>query len=433
MPRVISQARLTARFGAVGLGPVFVQVLAIAAVVGPLVMERALAQAPPPAATLPAAPGAPAAPAAPELPGVIGQAPIAAGNAASARDRALDEAFRQLVERAFADLLAEAGTPTPSPAQASVRAAWLQRPRRLVRGYRVLEQTEQGGVLTVRVTADLDETGMRRELERARGTTPGPTRAAPGSLPVVAQSSPEAATALVGALTAKGMRAELVAGRYPDDDAVRALAQKSGRGLALAVSGRDEDEGLVRGASMRAHACEVVARLVPADGSPSDRSQRARAFEPPGRDARASCYARATAALLPTLLPEVGVGGGADVRTVFLDFDLTEPAVLTPLLRALRKLAGPAAAEVRRIAVGRVELGVNTRLAAPALLAGITRELASVATVTRTGADRGDRITAQIRLVPQTTPAAPGAGLGAPLPAPPPPAAGAAAAPAAVR
>src|SRR5690349_4533435 len=87
-------------------------------------VSPAYAQAPAPAP----------APAAPEpLPGVVGQAPIAAGNAASARERALDEAFRQLVEKAFVDLLAEAGTTTPSAAQTGVRAAWLQKPRRLVR------------------------------------------------------------------------------------------------------------------------------------------------------------------------------------------------------------------------------------------------------------------------------------------------------------
>jgi hypothetical protein len=376
-------------------------------------------------AQLPAPPPA-AAPAAEALPGVVGQAPIAAGNAASARERALDEAFRQLVEKAFADLLAEAGTTTPSAAQAGVRAAWLQRPRRLVRGYRVLEQTEQNGMLTVRVTADLDETGMRRELDRARGASAGPARGAvAGVLPVVAQAGPEAATALTAALGAKGVRAELVTGRFADDDALRPLAVKSGRGLALSVTARDEDEGAVRGASIRAHGCEVTVRLVPAEGAASDRAQRARAFEPPGRDARASCYARATAALLPVLLPEVGaLGGGGDLRTVILDLDLNEPAVLSPVLRAVRKLAGAASAEVRRIAVGRVEIGVSTRLAASSLLTGVTRELASVASVVRTGAERGDRITAQVRLVPQTIPAP------SPGPAPAPPSAPGAAAPA---
>jgi hypothetical protein len=242
-------------------------------------------------------------------------------------------------------------------------------------------------------------------------------------LPVVAQTAPEAATALAAALAGKGLRAEVVPGRYPDDNALRPLAQRSGRGLALSVSGTYQDEGPVRGASVHAHGCELTVRLVPTDGAPSDRTQRARTFEAPGRNPGASCYARATATLLPSLLPEIGaLGGGGDLRTVILDLDLNEPAVLSPLLRAVRKLAGPASAEVRRIAVGRVEVGVNTRLGAGALLAGLTRELASVATVTRTGAERGDRVTAQIRMVPQTvpTPAPAPAGTASSLPAPAP-------------
>ncbi|MES1209428.1 MAG: hypothetical protein ABUS79_26110, partial [Pseudomonadota bacterium] len=69
---------------------------------------RARAQAPVPAAPPPAAvppagvPSVPAAPAEPVLgPGErigIGQAPVVGGNAAGARERALDEAIRQAVD-----------------------------------------------------------------------------------------------------------------------------------------------------------------------------------------------------------------------------------------------------------------------------------------------------------------------------------------------
>jgi hypothetical protein len=368
-------------------------------------------------------------------PGVVGEAPIAAGNAASARERALEEAFRQLVEKTFTQLISELGGATPTAAQASVRAGWLQRPRRLVRGYRVLEESEQAGNLRVRVTADLDEAGMRRELERARGATT--TRATPaGAVPVVALSSPEAATALAAALAAGGVRAELAPGRLADAAAVRPLALKAGRGVAVAVNGHDEDEGLVRGAGLRAVACEISVQLVPAAGDvPAPRSAKARGFHAEPQRARDSCYTRATAALLPALLPELGgmTSGAGDLRQYVFDLDLNEPAALAPMLRAVRKVAGPAAAEVRRIAVGRVELAVNTRLAAAALFAGVARELGSVATLVRTGPDRGDRIMAQVRLLAPAEPPAPGAVPPSAIPAAPgaaapPPAAPAAAA-----
>jgi hypothetical protein len=359
------------------------------------------------------------------LPGVIGEAPIAAGNAASARERALEEAFRQLVEKTFAQLLSEQGVATPTAAQAGVRAAWLQRPRRLVRGYKVLEESEQAGNLRVRVTAELDEAGMRRELERARGGSPTARSVPAGAVPVVAMSSPEAAAAVAAALAGGGVRAELAPGRLADPAAVRPLALKSGRGVAAAVTGREQDEGLVRGAGLRAYACEISVQLVPAVGDATSpaRVAKARGFHADALRARDNCYVRATAALLPVLLPDLGglTSGAGDLRQYVLDLDLNEPAALSPVLRAVRKVAGAAAAEVRRIAVGRVELAVSTRLASAALFAGIARELGSVATLVRTGPDRGDRIMAQVRLLAPVEPApppAPGA-LSPPAGAPP--------------
>jgi hypothetical protein len=362
------------------------------------------------------------APAAEVAPGVVGEAPIAAGNTASARERALEEAFRQLVDRTFAQLLSELGGATPTAAQASVRASWLQRPRRLVRNYRVLEESEQAGNLRVRVTADLDEAGMRRELERARGAA-APRSTPVGAVPVAALSSAEAASAVTAALSSGGVRAELAPGRLADAGAVRGLAQKAGRGVAVAVTGHDEDEGLVRGAGVRASACEVSVQLVPAAGDPTPvRAARGRGFHSDPQKARESCYTRATAALLPALLPELGglTSGSGDLRQYFFDLDLNEPAALSPVLRAVRKVAGASAAEVRRIAVGQVVLAVSTRLGAAALFAGVARELASVASLVRTGPDRGDRIAAQVRLLAPAEPALPPPGSPPPGPAAPP-------------
>jgi hypothetical protein len=367
-------------------------------------------------APAPPAPGAPTPPGPVPPPGVIGQAPIAAGNTASARERALDEAFRQLVEAAFVNLLAEAGVATPSPAQAGVRASWLQRPRRLVRGYRVLEQSEQSGMLSVRVTADLDEAGMRRELERARGATT-PRAGGTGPLPVVAlgDAGKGAATAIVAGLVDAGHRAEIAAGRFSDEAALRGLAAKSSRGLVVAVTGSEQDEGPVRGAGVRAHGCDVTVRLYPATGEAlPERSAKARAFVADARAASAACFGRASTMLVPQVLPDIGgLGVTGELRAVILDIDLIEPAVMSPLLRALRKVAGPTSVEVRRIAVGRVEIAVSTRMTGAALLAGLGRELASVATVGRSGADRGDRVGVQIRLQPPTLTPTPAAGASA--------------------
>jgi hypothetical protein len=340
--------------------------------------------------------------------GVVGQAAIAAGNVASARERALDDAFRQLVEQAFAELVSETGVPV-SAAAASLRAGWLARPKRLVRGYRVLEQGEVDGTFRVRVTAELDAAFMRREFERARGSANrGVT---PGAVPVVAAGPPEAAAALATALAAEGVRAQHQPGVATDEAGLRAVAARSGRGVVVLVTARVASEGLVRGTSEHAVECHLGVRLVGADGSDkgSERAAGSRAFGAGEQAAQASCFARACRDLLTALLPDLGTAasGGGDLRVLVLDLDINEPAVISPVLRALRKVAGPAAAEVRRVVVGRVEIHVRSRLQPPALVSALTRELASLASVTRTGQGTGDRVEAQIRLMAVAAPATP--------------------------
>ena len=346
---------------------------------------------------------------------------------ASARERALDEAFRQLVEQGFADLLSETGLGTPSPALASLRAAWIARPKRLVRNYRVLEQGEVEGTYRVRVSAELDAAHMRREFDRARGTANrGVT---PGAVPVVGSGPPEAPAALAPLLEAEGVRAQHQPNVATDEAALRALAARSGRGVVVLVSGRAASEGLVRGTGEQSVECHLGVRLVAADGSARspERSGSSRAFAGSAEDARASCFSRASRDLLRVLLPDLGLyaGGSGDLRAVMLDLDVNEPAAISPVLRALRKIAGPAAAEVRRVIVGRVEVQVRSRLAPGALLGALSRELASVATVTSTGQAVGDRLPAQVRLVavsaPTLAPAAPyPAGAQPPVPGTPP-------------
>ena len=186
----------------------------------------------------------------------------------------------------------------------------------------------------------------------------------------------------------------------------------------MMVSGRAAAEGPVRGAGLQAVDCHLSVRLLSATGG-NDSAERAsgtRGFGGGESDARAACFARVLRQLLPVLLPDLRTSSAApgDLRVVTLDLDVTEPAVLSPVLRGLRKVAGPTAAELRRVVVGRVEIRVASRLTASALMNALSRELATQATLTRSGPDRGDRATAQVRMLPPTlapAPAAPGAAL----------------------
>jgi hypothetical protein len=189
------------------------------------------------------------------------------------------------------------------------------------------------------------------------------------------------------------------------------------------VTGRAASEGPVRGTGQQAVECSLGVRLVSADaGAGAERTASARGFQIQEADARTACFARAARDLLPALLPEVGggrSGTAADLRVVTLDLDINEPAVISPVLRALRKIGGATSTEVRRVVVGRVEVRVSSRLTAAALMAGLARELASLATVTRSGSDQGLRVAAQIRLLPATLPPAAAAPVPPASPAPP--------------
>src|SRR5512140_1195793 len=102
---------------------------------------------------------------------VTAQAPIVEGNAVNAKKRALADAFRQAVERAWGELLKEgpAASQAMPPAMAQLKASFANSAQRFVRSYRLIEQTSAGGLLRVMVEADVDTALLRRELERARG------------------------------------------------------------------------------------------------------------------------------------------------------------------------------------------------------------------------------------------------------------------------
>src|SRR5206468_9238298 len=111
------------------------------------------------------------------------EAPIVAGNAASAKQRAMDDAFRQAVERTFAVLVAEAGfspSEPPPPGLMQLKGTFFSRAKRYIRGYRVLEESEEGGRVRLLIDAEVDEGLLRREIDRARGV-PAAVVTAPAS------------------------------------------------------------------------------------------------------------------------------------------------------------------------------------------------------------------------------------------------------------
>ena len=386
-----------------------------------LLSAPAFAQAPPGAPPpLPPPPQAPAD--VPTMPGgriVSGQAPVVGGNAAGARERALDDAIKQAVNQALATLV----DPQTRAAQAKALKAIEAKARSFVPRYRTLEDGEANGVYTIRIEAEVDEIALRRKLEK--GTTavaPPATPAkigAPGML-VAAADKGEASAAfvpgLVSALASADVRAR--AGD-PGETSASAAAQAASRASleqAALVTSEVMPEGIVRGTGRVAISCRANVRLVaaPAGSTVAERAATARVFvvAEKASDGAAQCRTQLGAELAGRLAGAAPSGGGAapagDLRSVTVDADVTEPAAIPELVKSLRGIGAVSAAELTRVSAGRAEIRVRTRAAPAAVATALSRTASGMITLADVQTS-GDTIRARVRLKAGAAPA-PGEG-----------------------
>jgi hypothetical protein len=392
-------------------------VLAAVLLSGALAAASAHAQAPAPGAPAPA-PGAPAPPPAPgdvpSTPGariVTGQAPVVGGNAAGARERALDEAIKQAVDQALAALV----DPQTRAAQAKTMKAIEAKARSFVPRYRTLEEGETNGVYNIRLEAEVDEIALRRRLERGTAPPTTGTPAAPaksgtaGVLVAAADKGDEAGafvTSLVAAFLSSGVRARAGEPGETSASAAAAAAARASLDQAALVTAEVVPEGLVRGTGRVSVACRANARLVaaPAGGTVAERAATARVFVDAEKaaDGPAQCRSQLGAELagrLAGVAPSGGAAGGAsgDLRTVTVDADVVEPAAVPELVKSLRGVGAVSAAELTHVAAGRAEIKVRTRAAAPVVAAALSRSAGAMLTLTDVQIS-GDVIRARARL-----------------------------------
>ena len=119
--------------------------------------------------------------------------------------------------------------------------------------------------MRLQIDADVDTALLRREMERARGTTGGesatPTaRPAGPSLLVGSDSSEEASTTVVKTLAAGGVQVQAAAVR-DEPSLVAAAGRQAAQALWLVAT--SASEGSIRGASSVSVRCELRARLLP--------------------------------------------------------------------------------------------------------------------------------------------------------------------------
>jgi len=362
--------------------PLFLTGLAVAAA------SPAFGQAPPPA---PATAAPPATPPEPVLaPGeriAVGQAPVVGGNAAGARERALEEAIRQAVDQAVSELV----DPATRAAQVKAIRTLEAKARSFVPRYRTLEEGETNGVYTVRLQAEVDDTALRRRIESwtAGPAGPPPPRGAP--LVLTIEPADEATTAagfapaLAAALASAGTPARVATGR-PAPGAPSAL-----------VNASVADDGPVRGTPEVAAACRAGARF---SALPLNAQEvTARGFAENPAEARAACLAR----LAPLLAAQIAAGlaasspAGGELPSVVIDADVTEPAAVGALLKSVREVGAVSGADLLRVGAGRVEIRARTRSPAGALATALSRDAAGMISLSDVQAS-GDTIHLRARL-----------------------------------
>ena len=332
------------------------------------------------------------------------QVPVVGGNSAGARERALDEALRQTVDLALGELL---DAPTRVTQAKAIRTL-MARARSYVKRYRTLEEGESGGSYLMRVEAEIDEAALRRATDRwsSPAAPPvAPARASALSLLVISSGAPEAGAALVAALVAVGIGAELGdASLMEPARALQAAARKALGGVAF-VSAAITDEGAVRGPGKEAVSCHLSARVVSAPRGQliSEPSAVPRVFVDHPTAGRTECLSRAASEIagqLVTLASSSSVAS-ANLRAVTVDAAVTEPAAVPALLKSLRGLGAVSAAELRRLSSGHAEIKVQTRITSAALVAALARE--STTSLELAGVEAGaDTLRLQVRLRPPT-------------------------------
>jgi hypothetical protein len=320
---------------------------------------------------------------------VRAEAPIVAGNVVNAKKRVLADAFRQVTERAFGELVKEAPLPSPMPvAVGQLKASLANSAQRFVRSYRLLEQETEGGVLRVMVEADVNAVLLRQELDRARTAsqaTAAPTAAPPAATFMLVAGAAPAAAMMAATLTAAGVNARLDPSATEAEMVASAAKQNA---HALFVAAVSVGEGLVRGAFRTSVKCTLHSRLFHAGGQAArgpviDRTDEERGFAADENLARTACFERASTLAARGIVAALHAPM-VTVPFVTLQMDIADSGAIPAFMQALKRVGAVSAAEVRLVAAKQAEIRVFTRIGGAALGQALLRELAGKLTVVPT-------------------------------------------------
>lgn len=361
----------------------------------------------------------------------LGQASIVAGDTVRARERALEEAFRQAVEQAVATLL--------EPKVIAERASQLKlsvypKARGYVTTYRVLQEGEQGGLFQVRVAAQVAVGRLARAVNAPQAVKPALAPRPKAVVCLVEKRAPAGwapsslEQQLVLAVGARGVEVTPLAGHcwpvkfgqgddrvvWPDPDdlddvgAGKAARDKGAQG-AIVGTLAIVPAGTIRGTPLLVAQAKVSLHLVEADGRPSAVSDGT--GEASGTTFAAAADGAARAALdraARTLGPHIGAKWpttAASGAGVILHVSGVERyAQLQSLLRVLQAIPGVGAVSPRRFEASGIDVMVHTAAPAPSLAAALARNTTDGEGVRFTAEPMGDL---EIRVVVVPAPPAP--------------------------
>jgi hypothetical protein len=314
----------------------------------------------PPVPVMP--PGGPPRPEPGATPGsrvTTGQAPVVGGNAAGARERALEDALRQAVDQTINELV----DPATRLAQAKTIRAIETKARSYVGRYRTLEEGEINGTYTVRVESEVDKSAIQSRLDRggAPAAPAAPARAAPAITVLAGEATPPGfASGVAAGLTAAGVRAH-------------AASSGPGTGPSATVTATTTDEGPLRGVGRMSAACRGVARF--GGLSLPERAATTRAVADDAAGARAACLDRLAGVLATEVAPALTAAAPApDLPVVTIDADIVEAAAVPALLKSVRSVGAVSSADLVRVGGGHAEIRARTRSAAGSIAAALSRD-----------------------------------------------------------
>jgi hypothetical protein len=300
-----------------------------------------------------------------------GQAPVVGGNAAGARERALEDAIRQAVDLTINDLVVD---PQARVAQGKTIRALEAKAHSFIGRYRTLEEGEANGVYTMRVQIEVDRAAIQSKIDRgAAPASPAapPRAAAPAIVVLPGDRTPPAFVAnVVGALSSAGLRA-----RAGDPLA------KAPPSAAATVTAETAEEGALRGTGRVSVACRATARFTGV--SLPDRTATARAFAAGVDAGRTDCLVRVASVLSAEIASALtaAVAPSADLPLLTIDADVVEPAAVPALLKSVRSVGAVSAADLVRVGGGHAEIRARTRSGAALVASALSRDADAMITL----------------------------------------------------